>query len=317
MNQKLYLLLQLSFLASCMPVQTATPSPQPTETSIPRTLEPTSTFAPPTITSTPTFTPTNTPAPCDPRQVDYCITDGHFVFQRPILLPANIFVERVYPFASTDHGTRDPHHGVEFVNEAGTPVYAAGDGVVLFAGADDVAMYSPWRNYYGNLVVIQHVDDLSTLYAHLSLITVRAGDSVEAGEPIGEVGRSGVAIGSHLHFEVRDGDVRDYFSVVNPELWLVPSEENFGTMQIAVVDPESNFHKASLTIQHVNEFAEAIGVYYVNTYHSSLALGDENAALGDLPAGRYRITLIFNGQIYERQVEVQSGKLTQVVIVVN
>ncbi len=310
-------LFAVAFLASCMPVQTATPSPRPTETSIPRTLEPTSTFAPPTITPTSTFTPTSTPTPCDPREVDYCITDGHFIFQRPILAPANIFVDRIYPFASTDRGTRDPHHGVEFVNDAGTPVYAVGDGTVIFAGADDVAVYSPWRIYYGNLVVIQHADDLSTLYAHLSLITVRAGDSVEAGEPIGEVGRSGVAIGSHLHFEVRHGDVENYYSAVNPELWLVSSEPDFGAMQIAVVDSESNLQKASLTIQRVNDINEVIGAFYVNTYHSSLALGDENAALGDLPAGRYRITLIFNGQIYERQVEVQSGKLTQVVIVVN
>lgn len=316
MNQKMYLLLQLFFLASCMPVQTATPSPQPAATNTPRTLEPKPSFAPPTITSTPTFTPTSTPTPCGPYEVDYCITDGHFIFQRPILPPATIFVDRIYPFASTDRGTRDPHHGVEFVNEAGTPVYAAGDGVVLFAGADDVAMYSPWIHYYGNLVVIQHADDLYTLYAHLSLVTTRAGDSVEAGEPIGEVGRSGVAIGSHLHFEVRYGDVRDYFSVVNPELWLVPSEENFGTMQIAVVNSDLILQQASLTIQHVNDIAEVIGVYYVNTYHSSLVLGDENAALGDLPAGKYRVTLIDNGQFYERWVEVQSGKLTQVVIIV-
>jgi hypothetical protein len=45
--------------------------------------------------------------------------------------------------------------------------------------------------------------------------------------------------------------------------------------------------------------------------------GDENAALGDLPAGDYRIALEHNGRLYERWVEVKSGKLTQVVIVVN
>jgi len=44
--------------------------------------------------------------------------------------------------------------------------------------------------------------------------------------------------------------------------------------------------------------------------------GDENAALGDLPAGDYRIALKYNGQLYERWVEVESGKLTQVVLVV-
>jgi hypothetical protein len=47
-----------------------------------------------------------------------------------------------------------------------------------------------------------------------------------------------------------------------------------------------------------------------------MAVGDENAVLSNLPAGRYRIALEYNGHLYERWVEVQSGKLTQVVIVV-
>ena len=62
--------------------------------------------------------------------MDYCITDGHFLFQRPIKSPANTSVDETYRYASTANGTRDPHHGVEFLNKFGTPVYAAGDGVV-------------------------------------------------------------------------------------------------------------------------------------------------------------------------------------------
>jgi hypothetical protein len=59
-----------------------------------------------------------------------------------------------------------------------------------------------------------------------------------------------------------------------------------------------------------------VEAYYFDTYHPSLALGEENAGMGDLPAGRYRIALIFNGNLYERWVDVESGKLTQAVIVV-
>jgi hypothetical protein len=205
---------------------------------------------------------------------------------------------------------------VEFVNEFGTPVYAAGEGIVIFAGPDDVAIYSPWKIYYGNLVVIQHDNELFTLYAHLSKIDVATGEQVDAGDKIGEVGRSGVAIGSHLHFEVRRGDVEDYFSTVNPELWLIPSDPDFGALAISIQDSSSTFQRASITLQQYSASGEVVELNYLETYHPTLALGDENLGINDLPAGRYRITFIHNGGFYERWVEVQSGKLTQVVIVV-
>ncbi|HUG33779.1 MAG TPA: M23 family metallopeptidase [Anaerolineales bacterium] len=287
---------------------------EPTSTVQPNA-EPTFTFIPPTTTSAspPTVVPTNTPIPCDPRTVDFCITDGSFLLQRPIRPPYNDSAERTYPFASTADGTRDPHHGVEFENEFGTPVHAAADGLVLFAGPDDVAMYSPWREYYGNLIVIEHENDLFTLYAHLSKIDVVAGDAVTVGEKIGEVGRSGAAIGSHLHFEVRRGAVEDYFSAVNPELWLTPRQSS-GVISISITDGKSNFQRAEITIQRFSSSSELLGMYYLDIYHPSLVTKNENAAIGDLPAGRYRIALIYNGQVYERWVEVESGKLTQVVI---
>ncbi|MEW6086369.1 MAG: M23 family metallopeptidase [Chloroflexota bacterium] len=225
-------------------------------------------------------------------------------------------MDRSYPFASTADGTRDPHHGVEFVNKFGTPVYAAEGGVVIFAGADDDAIYSPWRMFYGNLVVIQHDSELFTLYAHLSRIVVEAGDAVELGQKIGEVGQSGVAIGSHLHFEVRRGAVEDYFSNVNPELWLFPSKPDLGALAISIQDVNSTFQRAKITLQHYSASGEIVGLYYLDTYHPAFTRGEENVGINDLPAGRFRITLIHNGGFYERWVEVQSGKLTKVVIVV-
>src|SRR6266498_3179940 len=200
------------FLASCAPA----PTPQNLPTSTTATyvvLQPTFTVIPPTATFTPVApTQTSTSVVCDPHTVDYCVTDGHLVFQRPIKPPGNTSVDVTYRYASTANGTRDPHHGVEFLNKFGTPVYAARDGVVFFAGPDSKPMFSPWPDYYGNLIVIQHADDLYTLYAHLSKILVQAGQSVKVGDEIGEVGQTGVAIGSHLHFEVRRGNVEDYYS---------------------------------------------------------------------------------------------------------
>jgi hypothetical protein len=303
-------------LTSCTPAQRIDLTP--TVTTSPSI--PTST---PTIVLLPTATrtslpPTSTPTqiPCDPLTADFCITDGHFVLQRPIQPPDNDSVDRTYPFASTADGTRDPHRGVEFENDFGTPVYAAADGVIVFAGADTQAMYSPWKDFYGNLIVLRHENELFTLYAHLSSIDVVTGDTVQAGDKIGEVGRSGVAVGSHLHFEIRRGDAEDYFSMVNPELWLTLRQPDFGAIALSIRDANSRFQRAAITLQQISSSNEVVAIYYLDSYHSSLALGDENAAIGDLPAGRYRVAFMYNGLLYERRVEVQSGKLTQVVIIV-
>jgi murein DD-endopeptidase MepM/ murein hydrolase activator NlpD len=255
--------------------------------------------------------------------VDYCITEGHFIFQRPIKPPDNTSVDMSYRYASTANGTRDPHHGVEFYNKFGTPIYAAGDGQVVFAGPDIQAFYSPWQNYYGNVVVIQHADGLFTLYAHLSEITVEAGEKVLVGEQIGGVGQSGVAIGSHLHFEVRRGDVENYFSTQNPELWLIPNQDEngqlFGVLQISALNRERQLVKrAEFTLQYFDDQNQPSNtIYYGVTYSADMLNGVENAGIGDLRAGKYRLVLQYNGQHFERWVEVESGKLTQVVFVAN
>lgn len=291
------LLILLFFCASCAPdsisVPTANRAPSAT---LPA---PTATIIP----ASPTQLPTETPIPCDPRVANYCITDGHFLFERPIRPPANDSVEETYRYASTAAGTRDPHHGVEFVNRTGVPVQAAASGQVIFAGPDEEAVYSPWKNFYGNVVVIRHADDLYTLYAHLSVMDVQAGQEILAGEKIGEVGLTGSATGSHLHFEVRRGDVEDYFSTLNPELWLRPRAGE-GALAISVMNAQGGYQQVELVIQTEGKN------HFIGTYPADFLPTEENAALGGLTAGRYRITLMVDGKIYERWVVVDSGKLT-------
>jgi lipoprotein NlpD len=91
------------------------------------------------------------------------------------------------------------HEGIDLAAPSGTPVLAARSGRVLYAG-NSVAGY-------GNMVVLQHQDDLLTAYAHNSILLVRVGDRVKAGQIIARVGQSGRATGPHLHFEVRRGHV--------------------------------------------------------------------------------------------------------------
>jgi murein DD-endopeptidase MepM/ murein hydrolase activator NlpD len=86
------------------------------------------------------------------------------------------------------------HRGVDYGAPTGTPVRAVADGQVEFAGR---------QNGYGNVVQLKHGNERSTLYAHLSRIDVRKGQSVEQGQRVGAVGATGWATGPHLHFEFR------------------------------------------------------------------------------------------------------------------
>jgi len=88
-------------------------------------------------------------------------------------------------------------------------------------------------------------------------------------------------------------------------------------VMISIIDANSEFQYAELTLKNTSTPLDALGkTYYLDTYVDEMATGAENAAMSDLMPGRYRIALKLNGQLYERWVEVQSGKLTQTVIVV-
>jgi murein DD-endopeptidase MepM/ murein hydrolase activator NlpD len=86
------------------------------------------------------------------------------------------------------------HLGVDYGGEIGTPVRTVGDGLVEFAGE---------QNGFGNVIIIRHNSTEQTLYAHLSRIDVKAGQSVEQGQLVGAIGQTGWATGPHLHFEFR------------------------------------------------------------------------------------------------------------------
>jgi murein DD-endopeptidase MepM/ murein hydrolase activator NlpD len=97
------------------------------------------------------------------------------------------------------------HQGLDYSAATGTPVMAAGDGVVLQAGRS---------GNYGNLVEIRHANGITTRYAHLSRIDATRGRRVRQGERIGAVGSTGLSTGPHLHYEFRVGGVaRDPRSV--------------------------------------------------------------------------------------------------------
>lgn len=86
------------------------------------------------------------------------------------------------------------HQGIDLGGPRGTPILAAHEGVVIYAGRD-------FRGY-GNMVLIEFDKEWATLYGHLHQINVAEGRIVRAGDPIGTMGRTGRASGVHLHFEL-------------------------------------------------------------------------------------------------------------------
>ena len=86
------------------------------------------------------------------------------------------------------------HQGLDFVAEPGTPIHAAAAGIVVSVER---------HQEYGNVVDIDHGDELVTRYAHASLILVKEGEFVKRGQHIAAVGNTGRSTGPHLHFEVR------------------------------------------------------------------------------------------------------------------
>jgi murein DD-endopeptidase MepM/ murein hydrolase activator NlpD len=86
------------------------------------------------------------------------------------------------------------HLGTDYAAPTGTPVRSVGDGVVDFAGV---------QGGFGNVVFVRHVNNRTTVYAHLSRINVRKGQNVSQGQNVGLVGATGWATGPHLHFEFR------------------------------------------------------------------------------------------------------------------
>lgn len=91
------------------------------------------------------------------------------------------------------------HTAIDIANHVGTPLYAADDGTVIFAG---------WSNGYGNNVVIDHGGGMKTRYAHASRLFVKVGQSVDRGEEIAAMGSTGWSTGPHIHFEVMINNVK-------------------------------------------------------------------------------------------------------------
>ncbi len=326
-------------VAFASPTSTRTATPMPTETSTPTATFtasplPTSTFIPPpTATRTPIptrnsaatptrsgFTPTLTPT----RAIVQ-----HFIVGRPVATNApNPVPDPIYLYGTTQSGTYDVHHGDDYdLNPVGTPLYAVADGTVVVAGSDVQPICGddrktvcggyilPGRGFYGKLIVIQlsqlfNGQRVFALYGHMNKITVSEGDHVKPGDPIGEIGASGIADGPHVHFEIRLG-VNDYGHTRNPILWRAPLPGR-GSLAGRYADPNENpIRGAVINIYRANgDFLYATETYSRDKW---LAVNDdddleENFAAGDLAPGDYIVKV--QGTQFAQRVTIQAGKLS-------
>jgi hypothetical protein len=238
----------------------------------------------------------------------------HFYFYRPIAANDKNWPDPDYRYGGVFF-ENVVHTGVDIPAEPGTPVLAAAAGKVEWAG------YGLYRGVTGDLsdpyglaVVIRHDfsfqnQQLYSVYGHLQEIDVERGQEVVMGEQIGLVGQTGKVTGPHLHFEVRVGN-DDYFSTLNPELWLVPPQ-GWGVAVARIMDTAG----AAYTTERVRFISmETEQVWRVHPYAGGEAHSDpyyhENLVLSDLPAGMYEVRIDYGTETFNYFIQIDPGRVT-------
>jgi hypothetical protein len=287
-------------------------------------------------------TPTNPPEPTatqgkpggsaeldsGPCKKESCVRQGSFLLERPIGPDGRNTIVAAMRFGEFQPATKDAQIGVYFLNSKGTPVLAAADGEVIVAGDDSQRPYGPVKGMYGNLVILEHslpgmTQPLYTLYGHLAKVLVEVGDEVTAGQQIGTVGSTGSATGSTLLFEVRLGE-NNPTQARNPELWLKTLQgedgKDLGALAGQIVDSDGKLvHVPNIVLEQLaGPGLPPIDQFYLQTYSATRLRGlnpwEESFAIGDLPAGDYQISFMWDNSIHQQLVSIKPGKLTLVTI---
>jgi murein DD-endopeptidase MepM/ murein hydrolase activator NlpD len=258
------------------------------------------------------------PVPWVPSQHD------HFYFLNPI---AAFDIDAAY----TNYGYGDVffenvvHTGIDIPGDIGTPILAAGEGKVIYAGQ---GIYRGGDNVYddpyGKAIVIQHSfsykgEALYTLYAHLDEILVSEEQEVKAGEIIGYMGNTGKTTGPHLHFEVRVGK-NEYFSTRNPDLWISPPQ-GWGILVGQILTFDGRPYEQQVVYLYRTENALTgnnpedrlwIAKSYQNEAINSDPYYKENLTISNIPAGTYLVSIpVTNiGFSYQTTVEIKPGQVT-------
>ncbi len=337
MNRRRFALLAL-LLAACQSLPTPTPAALSAASLTPRVrpqIIATQTPRPIFASLTPSLTPNELPVPSGTLAAPLIGAatspplpagavppePSHLLLDWPLLHGADA-LSRVYPYGGTNGLRLQVHHGVDLIRAVGTPILAAADGIVVHGGSDFSTRFGAYTNYYGNLVVIRHSflssdeQQVFTLYGHMEHVQVAAGQAVRQGEQIGTVGASGIALGPHLHFEVRLGSAFDFDATRNPELWLRPPADH-GLLAGRVTAADGRLlYGVTVDVQsaQVRSSAPTYGDQSVN---ADVVFG-ENFTLGNLPPDTYSVWVRVAGiERFARSVYVFPGAMTWIDIQLN
>lgn len=238
----------------------------------------------------------------------------HYYFVRPIAADSVNWPTADYRYGDLFPEKDIVHTGIDIAAERGTPVIAAADGKVTWAGEGLYKGIDSDDDPYGIAVAIRHdfgydQREVYTIYAHMDRVDVKVGQRVETGDQVGIVGNTGQTTGPHLHFEVRIKD-NTFFASRNPELWLAPPQ-GWGVLVGRLTG------RYGFLLNTVKVYVTSLktgDTWVVRTYGPTSVNSDdyyqENLVLSDLPAGDYRINFRVNWRDYQHTVTIQPGKTT-------
>jgi murein DD-endopeptidase MepM/ murein hydrolase activator NlpD len=216
-------------------------------------------------------------------------------------------------YGSTGGGRYALHTGIDISNPLSTPVLAMADGEVVYAGTDQLRTFGPKLSFYGNLVVVRLARPVGgtpvyVLYGHLNEVRVKAGRKVKTGDVIGAVGMTGIAIGPHLHVEVRAGR-QDRWHTRNPEFWLKPLPGS-GVVAGRVLTLDGKPVRGASVHLYRGDALWRIGT----TYPDEETINpdpewQENFVLSDIPAGAARLVIRDGTRNLSLPIQVQAGGL--------
>ena len=289
----------------------------------------------PTSTAVPVSRTCPDPAPLKPFYDRYTITNDrwpapdpalaapHFWLAKPFPGGGRFLINQNFPYGYDLNGRLLLHNAVDSAEPLGTPVLAVGDGTVIVA-QDDMNEWYGWRcDWYGHLVVIE-LDQtygerpLYALYGHVLNITVEAGQRVQTGDQVAEVGFGGAATVPHLHFELRV-DTNEFDSTLNPMLWINPGETR-GVIAGRLIDPQGRpWRGVGLSLIGRSEDASSGNTWsylddprhYINPDPGYA----ENFVFADVKPGEYEVYTKVQGVEYRASVQVPAGGVGVVEII--
>jgi murein DD-endopeptidase MepM/ murein hydrolase activator NlpD len=242
----------------------------------------------------------------------------HYWLGRPTGEGTTQWASPFYPYGSTGQGQYLLHHGADIVNSLGTPLLAPADGTVLFAGPDDQVAVGPTTDFYGNTFIMEldrryRDQPVYVLLGHMQSVAVQVGQHVSRGQKVGEVGMTGIALGPHVHVEVRVGE-NDYRHTRNSEFWL-ETLPGHGSLAGRVLNAQGR-HLPEVPILLYPGPSFTTPRYYVYTYADAPGQINpddewgENFLLADLPAGTYKVEVDLGTRVYTQEITIQAGKTT-------